>query len=205
MNYRDNSVVIDKFEVGNLGNNCYVVTDLATNSGIVIDAPFEPDVIVEHASGIDIDRVVITHGHYDHVHVLEELCGRLGVPYSCNKGDSAMMPIEPDSLIADGDTIEFGRTRLRALHTPGHTPGGLCLVYEPADGAPLHLFSGDTLFPGGPGNTQQPLGDFIEIIDSIRTKLFTLADSTIVHPGHGADTTIGTERPHLDEWIERGW
>jgi len=104
-------------------------------------------------------------------------------------------------FIDDAEVIEIGRMRFHAIHNPGHTPGSISFRLE---GTPL-LFTGDTLFPGGPGNTSSDDGDFDTIIDSITTKLFTFPDDTIVLPGHGLDTTIGTERPHLDEWIERGW
>jgi hydroxyacylglutathione hydrolase len=105
----------------------------------------------------------------------------------------------PDRLLADGDRLRFGAQCLRVIHTPGHTPGGLSLLVAG------HLFTGDTLFPGGPGLTGWPLSDFPTIVQSIRARLFTLPDRTIVHPGHGPDTTVGAERPHLQAWIERGW
>jgi glyoxylase-like metal-dependent hydrolase (beta-lactamase superfamily II) len=110
-----------------------------------------------------------------------------------------MMPLAPDHSIQDGEVFRFGDFELKAIHTPGHTPGSVCfLVGE-------HLFSGDTLFPGGPGNTSNSYASFPQIIESIRTKLFTLPDEIQVLPGHGAPTTIGKERPHLEEWIARGW
>ncbi|MDQ6724655.1 MAG: MBL fold metallo-hydrolase, partial [Actinomycetota bacterium] len=116
------------------------------------------------------------------------------------EGDAGMLPAY-DFLIDDGAVIEVGRLRLRAIHTPGHTPGSTCLHVE---GSPV-LLSGDTLFPGGPGNTHRNPVHFATIIRSIQQRLFTLPDETVVLPGHGDDTTIGTERPHLQEWIDRGW
>lgn len=199
-------IVVDKVEVGPLENNCYIVRAPTSPTAIVIDAPFEADTIAKHCTGLDVDEIVLTHGHFDHVSCLVDLRDRLGVASACHADDAAMMPAGPERTIRDGDTVTVGSLELRALHTPGHTPGGLCLYYEPPDeaSAPV-LFSGDTLFPGGPGNTARELGDFPSIIASIRDKLFVLPDETIVMPGHGLDTTIGTERPHLQEWIDRGW
>ena len=141
--------------------------------------------------------IVQTHGHQDHVQALAELKRRLQVPVYAHPGDR--YPVAIDHPLADGDEISFGRRSVTALHTPGHTPGGTCFVCG------RHLISGDTLFPGGPGNTNKDKQAFAQIIESIRTKLFTLPDDTIVYPGHGRDTTVGTEKPHLEEWIERGW
>ena len=116
-----------------------------------------------------------------------------------SKFDRDMLASPPDFTIAEGDEFEFGGHKIVAMHTPGHTPGGTCFLIG------RHLFSGDTLFPGGPGNTKSAMGDFPQIIESIRTRLFTLPEDTLVYPGHGLDTTIGTEKPHLQEWIDRGW
>lgn len=208
LHYADDRIEIDKFEVGNFENNCYVVIDPATRKALMVDAPFEPDVILEHCEGLDVERIVLTHGHGDHVQALREVRDRLGVPSGCHRDDESMMPAGPDFLVEDGDIFDVGNLRLHALHTPGHTPGGVCLFFDPseagADGA-IHLFTGDTLFPDGPGNTRQPLGDFDRIIDSIESKLFTMPDSTAVYPGHGRDTTIGRERPQLPDWKERRW
>lgn len=206
MHFQDAGIVVDKIEVGPLENNCYVVRDPASSAAIVLDAPFEADTIARHCDGLAVGEIVLTHGHFDHVSCLADLRDHLGVPSACHADDVAMMPVGPERTIADGDTVGVGSLQLRALHTPGHTPGGLCLYYQPLDGAsPPVLFSGDTLFPGGPGNTARELGDFPTIIASIRDKLFALRDDTIVMPGHGLDTTIGDERPHLQEWVERGW
>lgn len=206
MHYEDPAIVVDKFEVGTFENNCYVIRDARSDAAIVLDAPFEADTIARHCEGLAVGEIVLTHGHFDHVSCLEELRGRLGVGCACHADDAEMMPAGPERTIDDGETVRVGRLELRAIHTPGHTPGGLCLVYDPtADAGTPILFSGDTLFPGGPGNTKLASGDFPAIIESIRDRLFTLDDDTIVMPGHGLDTTIGTERPHLQEWIDRGW
>ena len=194
---------ITKFEVGNFENNCYIVA-ARCGAALLVDAPWEPDVILDRIdkSGATVEYIVLTHGHGDHVQALREVRAELGVPALCHADDAHMMPVGPDDLIEDGDILEIGDLRIGVLHTPGHTPGGVCLV---AGETPSHLFSGDTLFPGGPGNTKQPLGDFDLIMDSLDRRIFTLPDSTAVHPGHGADTTIGTERPELPKWRTRRW
>lgn len=206
MHYEDSDLVVDKFEVGPLGNNCYVIRDARSRAAIVVDAPFEADTIARHCDGLEIAEIVLTHGHFDHVSCLVEASEILGVGAACHADDVGMMPVAPERTIADGEVVRVGAVGLRAIHTPGHTPGGLCLYYGPGDrGATPILFSGDTLFPGGPGNTKLEFGDFGAIIDSIRSELFVLPDETIVMPGHGLDTTIGAERPHLGDWIARGW
>jgi len=144
--------------------------------------------------------VIVTHGHRDHhenVGRLAELLGK--VPVAIGIDDAAQLSVEADSLIVDQQSLSFGPFALQAIHTPGHTPGSTCFLIGE------HLFTGDTLFPGGPGNTQKDPVRFERIISSIRERLFTLPDATKVYPGHGRDTTIGTERPHLEEWIARGW
>jgi len=204
MHYEDGRIAVDKIEVGTFENNCYVIRDLSSDAAVVVDAPFEADTIVRHCSGLDVTEIVLTHGHFDHVSALADLRDLLEARSACHAADHSMMPAPVDRTIADGDVVSVGSVPLTAMHTPGHTPGGLCLLYESEGSTPV-LFSGDTLFPGGPGNTKLEYGDFATIIESIRTRLFTLADETIVMPGHGLDTTIGTERPHLGEWIARGW
>ena len=140
-----------------------------------------------------------THGHWDHIQAIPQLRDA-GYSVHVTPGDAAMLP-SYDELLEDDIVIEVGRQRLRTITTPGHTPGSICFRLEDK---PL-LFSGDTLFPGGPGNTKTDLGDFDTIIESIDRRLFTLPADTLVLPGHGADTTIGAERPQLQSWIDRGW
>lgn len=205
LHFNGDRIEVDKFEVGNMENNCYLATDPESRAALMVDAPWEPATILARCRDLDVKMIVLTHGHGDHVQALERVHDALGVPVGCHADDAAMMPVGPDFLINEGDTLDVGSLTLHALHTPGHTPGGLCLYFDPDDGTPVHLFTGDTLFPGGPGNTKQPLGDFDVIIDSIEDKLFAFDDSTYVYPGHGLDTTIGAERPHLDEWKKRRW
>jgi glyoxylase-like metal-dependent hydrolase (beta-lactamase superfamily II) len=195
--YEGDDLIVRKIEVGTMENNTYILECPETHDALLIDGCFEPDVIIEKSSGANIVAIVQTHGHGDHIQALPELVARLRVPVLAHPGESYPVPVARN--LADGDEIDFGNRKARVLHTPGHTPGGVCLLVG------KHLISGDTLFPGGPGNTWGDAERFEEIIDSIRTKLFVLDDDTAVYPGHGRDTTIGRERPQLQEWIDRGW
>ena len=197
--YEADDVRIDKIVVAPHDNNVYIVRCTRTGEAVLIDAANEADRLVELAREAGVNRVLTTHGHYDHVQAVEAMRSA-GVRVGVGADDVPMMPAH-DFVIEDGCVIAIGDLRLRAMHTPGHTPGGMSFVLE---GHPV-LFSGDTLFPGGPGNTSLPGGDFDTVIASIRDRLYALPDETLVFPGHGLDTTIGTERPHLQEWIDRGW
>jgi glyoxylase-like metal-dependent hydrolase (beta-lactamase superfamily II) len=188
-----------KVEVGTMENNIYIVSDVETGEAYVIDGGYEPDAIAEAAEGLTVRSILITHGHRDHHEHVSGLKARLSVPVAIGIDDAARLSIEPDELIVDQQTLNFGSKSLQAIHTPGHTPGSTCFLIG------NHLFTGDTLFPGGPGNTDRDPVRFERIITSVRERLFSLPDDTIVYPGHGRDTTIGAERPHLDEWIARGW
>ena len=192
---------IRKVEVGTMENNIYVVWDPASKEGYVLDGGYEPEAVAKLAEGIDVRAIVVTHGHKDHHEHVQELRDLLGAPVVIGEADAEMLSVKPDRLIADGDSLTFGPHELQAIHTPGHTPGSICYLLPVAHA----LFTGDTLFPGGPGNTRNDPQRFSQIIDSIRTRLFVLPDETTVRPGHGRDTTIGVERPQLEDWIARGW
>lgn len=185
--------------LGSLDNNVYVLVDTQSKDSILVDAPTDPDRIEALTEGTRVKYILLTHGDGDHVQALAEIKHRLGAPVAIHVADAEGLPVLPDRFIADGDVFEFGSSSVRVLHTPGHTPGSISLVTRGI------LISGDTLFPGGPGNTKRPNGDFDAIITAIRDKLFTLPDDTKVYPGHGKSTTVGTERPQLQEWIDRGW
>lgn len=195
--YEGDDLIVRKIEVGSLENNVYVLECPDTHEALLVDGCFEPDGIIDGCDGATVVGIVQTHGHMDHVQALPELKERLKVPVYAHPAEE--YPVGIDVELADGDAISFGNRSVAVLHTPGHTQGGVCLH------SGKHLVSGDTLFPGGPGNTWGNADAFRQIIDSIQTKLFVLPDDTAVYPGHGADTTIGAEKPHLNEWIERGW
>ena len=197
--YEDSRVQITKVVVGPMVNNVYVVRCVETGEAVLVDAADEPEVLLPLCDELGVGDVLTTHGHRDHIQAVPDVRAaghRVGVP----PADARMLPAY-DFEIADDDVIEVGRLRLHALHTPGHTPGSTCFTIE---GSPV-LLSGDTLFPGGPGATRGNRTNFATIIRSIQQRLFVLPDETIVMPGHGDDTTIGAERPHLQEWIDRGW
>lgn len=194
-----NQIELRTASVGHMDNNVYVLVDKATNDSILIDAPTEPDRITELTRGTTVKYIIITHGDADHIQALPEMIRRLHAPVGIHQVDAHNLAGPPDFTINDGDVLTFGDSSVTAMHTPGHTPGSISLFTEGI------LISGDTLFPGGPGNTQRPDGDFDAIIAGIRDKLFTLPDDTKVYPGHGKPTTIGAEKPHLQEWIDRGY
>lgn len=184
--------------VGPIDNNVYLIRDDTTGTGVIVDAADDPDAIVALAEGTDVERILTTHGHWDHHQAVPDVPSSLGVPAGIHPADLAMADKPFDFEIAEG-RFTIGDTAATILHTPGHTPGSVCIML---DGVVL---TGDTLFPGGPGATRFDHSDFATIIESIETKLLTLDDTTLVLPGHGASTTIGAERPQLPEWIQRGW
>jgi glyoxylase-like metal-dependent hydrolase (beta-lactamase superfamily II) len=192
-------VRIDKIVVGPFENNVFVVRCKSTGDAVIIDAANEHELLLDVSRATGVRRVLTTHGHFDHIQAVTQMRDA-GIDVGIATEDAAMLPAY-DFVIPDADVINVGDLRLRTIHTPGHTPGSTCFVL---DGHPV-LFSGDTLFPGGVGNTSFPGGDFDTIIRSVDTRLFPLPEEMLVLPGHGLDTTIGQERPHLDEWIERGW
>ena len=196
--YEGDDLILRKIRVGTLENNVYILECPHTHEGFLVDGCFEADKILAGAEGVDIVGILQTHGHPDHIQALPELKERLGVPFYAHPGEDYPVPI--DNELKDGDELTFGKDHvLSVLHTPGHTSGSVCFLTG------KHLVSGDTLFPGGPGNTWGNRDAFQQIIEAVETKLFTLPDDTYVYPGHGDDTTIGTEKPHLQEWKDRGW
>lgn len=178
---------IRRLQLGSYGTNGYVVACAATGRAMLIDAPGQVNDILAALSGATVERILITHGHGDHLEALAGVKAALRVPVAAHAGDSFRLPGEPDRLLKDGDTVEVGQVVLRVIHTPGHTPGSICLYAEG------HLFSGDTLFPNGPGRTGSPQA-FRQVVDSIVKRLFVLPDDTAVYPGHGEGTVLGQEK-----------
>lgn len=199
LHYRDDRIEITEVVVGPMMNNVYVLRCTETGESVLVDAADEADVLLALCEQLGVGDVLTTHGHRDHIRAVPAM-RRAGYRVGVAEGDAGWLP-GYDFLIEDDSVIEVGRLRLRTVHTPGHSPGSTCFRVE---GSPV-LLAGDTLFPGGPGNTWGSRVDFATIIRSISQRLFTLPDDTLVLPGHGARTTIGAERPHLEEWIDRGW
>ena len=201
LHYFDNDLQVHRLVVGPYDNNVFVVRCIHTGEAVLIDAANEHEKLLELCRALGVTRVLETHGHHDHIQAVHAM-REAGYEVAVTADDAQMLKdVGYDVFIEDGQVIEVGRLRLEAILNPGHTPGSVSFKVH---GAPL-LFSGDTLFPGGPGATHFPGGDFATIISSIDTRLFTFPADTVVLPGHGADTTIATERPHLQEWIDRGW
>lgn len=200
VHYEDARCEIHRLVVGPLDNNVYVLRCKQTGGAVLLDAANEHEKLLDLCQRLRVDKVLETHGHWDHIQAVPAVRDA-GIEVGVTAADASMLP-SYDFVLEDDTVIEVGRLRLRTILTPGHTPGSMCFLLE---GSPV-LFSGDTLFPGGPGNTRTPEGDFPAIITSIENRLFApLGSDTQVLPGHGDDTTIGAEQPHLQEWIDRGW
>jgi glyoxylase-like metal-dependent hydrolase (beta-lactamase superfamily II) len=201
MHWSDERLEIHRVVVGPYENNVFVMRCRDTGEAVLIDAANEHERLLELCTTLGVRRVLETHGHWDHIQAVPAM-REAGYEVAVTAADAPRLAdVGYDVFIDDAEVIEVGRLRLHAIHNPGHTPGSISFKVE---NAPI-LFTGDTLFPGGPGATKFDGGDFPTIIDSIDNKLFTFPADTIVLPGHGLDTTIGTERPHLAEWVERGW
>ncbi len=200
LHYEDGTAEIHQVVVGPVDNNVYVLRCKATGEAVLVDAANEHERLLDLCRSLGVRTVLETHGHWDHVQAVPAVRDA-GYQVGVTGADAGMLP-SYDFVMEDEAVIEVGRLRLHTIATPGHTPGSMCFRLE---GSPV-LFSGDTLFPGGPGNTRTALGDFPTIISSLERRLFApLPADTIVMPGHGADTTIGTEAPRLQEWVDRGW
>jgi len=181
---------VKRLVVGPLATNCYVAA--AGEAAVVIDPGAEGSKVVEAARGLDVRAVLVTHGHYDHVEAVEAVIAATGAPFMAPKADAALVARGVDAetarLLVNGDYLDFGSFALDVIATPGHTPGSCCFY------APGHLFAGDTLFAGGVGRTDLAGGSGDELFASIRERIFTLPDDTVVYPGHGEITTVGREK-----------
>lgn len=200
LHWDSTAAAIHKVVVGPMDNNVFVIRCKETGEAALIDAANEHDRLLELCQLLQVRTVLETHGHWDHIQAVPAIRDA-GYEVGVTAEDAAMLD-SYDYILEDETVIEIGRLRLHTIHTPGHTPGSMSFRLE---GEPI-VFSGDTLFPGGPGNTSFEGGDFKQILTSIEDRLFRPLDGeTIVMPGHGDDTTIGAESPQLDEWAARGW
>jgi len=200
IDYQDTAVEVHRVVVGPVENNVYIVRCRQTGDSLLIDAANEHDLLLELCQDLNVNQVVETHGHWDHIQAVEAV-RNAGISVAVTQADAAMLP-SYDQILEDESVVTVGRLQVATIATPGHTPGSMCFAVE---GTPL-LFTGDTLFPGGPGNTSFEDADFSTIIHSIEGRIFAAFEpDTLVLPGHGNGTTVGTESPNLDEWVGRGW
>ena len=199
------ALTISKLAVGPYENNCYLLRCAATGEQVLVDAADEPERLLEMIGPDGISAVVTTHGHHDHWQALAAVVAATGARTLAHADDVEMIGAPIDETVPDGGTVRVGEVELTAIHLVGHTPGSIALVYDDPTGAP-HLFTGDCLFPGGVGNTQKDAARFASLYSGVVERIFDrLPDETWVYPGHGGDTTLGAERPHLAEWRDRGW
>ena len=200
-------LVIRKASVGPQDNNAYLLTCRATGCQLLVDAADDATrlaALVAEGSG-ELDVIVTTHQHWAHHRALAAMVEHTGARTAAGAADADALPVPVGQLLEHGDQVTFGDITLDVVHLRGHTPGSVALVYRDPAGHP-HVFTGDSLFPGGVGNTQSDAGRFAALVDDVEHRLFdVLPDDTWVYPGHGADTTIGAERPSLATWRARGW
>lgn len=199
---------IIKASVGPMDNNAYLVTCTRTNKSVLIDAANDADLLLGliHSYAPELSLIITTHAHPDHWQALSAVAAATGAPTAAHALDAGPLPVCPDRLLAHGDTVEVGDLSFAVTHLQGHTDGSVALALDgPETGGVTQLFTGDCLFPGGPGRTSSP-EDFNSLMIGLESKVFDrFGDSTVVYPGHGDDTTIGAERPHVAQWRERGW
>ena len=198
---------IRKVSVSEMDNNAYLLRCRTTGAQLLVDAADEANHLLELVAEGDgpLETVVTTHQHWDHHRALAEVVRATGATTVCGADDAGGMPLPPDRTVGQGDQVRVGQVVLDVIHLRGHTPGSIALAYDDPHGH-THLFTGDSLFPGGVGNTKNPGQSFDSLIEDVTTRVFDVYDDrTHVYPGHGADTALGTERPHLQEWRERGW
>lgn len=196
------ALTITKLAVGRMNNNAYLLRCEITGRQLLIDAAEEAPRLI-NLIGDSLAAVVTTHRHADHWQALREVVRVTGAASLAHLADAEAIPVV-SSTVADGDHIRVGEAELRVIHLPGHTPGSIALLYQEPGGIP-HLFTGDALFPGGPGKTTNPR-DFASLMGSLEKKIFgRLPDATWFYPGHGNDSTLGAERPAIPQWRSRGW
>lgn len=197
---------IIKVSVGEMDNNAYLITCSQTAETLLIDAANDAQILLDliERYAPKLSLIVTSHQHWDHIQALEKVAKATGAPTAAHELDADPLPVKPDRLLANGETITIGDLSFDVIHLQGHTPGSVALALDGADEA-THLFTGDCLFPGGVGKTWKH-ADFDKLLGDVTRRVFDVyGDSTVVYPGHGDDTTLGAERPHLAEWKERGW
>lgn len=203
-------LTITKSAVGRYDNNAYLLECVATGEMLLIDAAAEPRRLLERLGDRPLARIVTTHRHQDHWQALAEVAAATGASVVAHPLDAGSLPVQVGEFVEHGDTVRVGNCELGVIALRGHTPGSIALRYHDpqvadADTA-THLFTGDSLFPGGPGNTWGDAELFDSLMTDLENRVFgELPDDTWVYPGHGADTTLGAERPHIAEWRARGW
>lgn len=206
-------ITIRSISVSEMNNNVYLLTAKATGAQLLIDAaddlPAIQTMLADSAADTAADprlaQIATTHQHWDHVRALPDLVAATGAPTVAGKDDAGALPVSVDRTLEHGDQVAVDGFELSAVHLRGHTPGSIAFVYRDPEG-PAHIFSGDSLFPGGVGNTEKDPARFTSLLDDVTERLFAAyPDNTVVHPGHGSPTTLGAERPHLEEWRARGW
>ncbi|HEY6421668.1 MAG TPA: MBL fold metallo-hydrolase [Pseudonocardiaceae bacterium] len=202
------ALAVTKISVGPMDNNAYLLVCRSTGEALLIDAANDAerlmDLLGHGPDRPDLRTIVTTHRHADHWQALGAVAGATGVQTVAHPIDAPGLPVLPDRLVDHGDTVDVGQVTLEVLHLRGHTPGSIALLHREPDGTP-HLFTGDSLFPGGPGRVTNPQ-HFASLMNDLESRVFDqLPDETWFYPGHGNDSTLGAERPHLAEWRERGW
>lgn len=198
-------LMASKLAVGPMNNNAYLLRCRRTGAQVLIDAAAEPERLLTLIGEDPLDAVITTHRHRDHWTALADVVAVTGARTIAGEHDAAGIDVRTDALAKDHDVITIGDVILEVIHLRGHTPGSIALLYDDPDGPP-HLWTGDCLFPGGVGNTFGDAEAFTQLYDDVVTRLFDrLPDETWVYPGHGSDTTLGAERPHLREWLDRKW
>jgi glyoxylase-like metal-dependent hydrolase (beta-lactamase superfamily II) len=198
-------LTITKIAVGPMENNAYLLRDRSTGEGLLIDAANEPDRLLSLVGDAPLATVVTTHRHPDHWQGLADVVRATGARTVAHSLDAGELPVQVDRTVEHGDTVPVGDAVLEVIHLRGHTPGSIALLYRDPAGHG-HLFTGDSLFPGGAGNTEKDPERFTSLMDDLEARVFgELPDDTWVYPGHGGDTTLGAERPSVPEWRARGW
>jgi glyoxylase-like metal-dependent hydrolase (beta-lactamase superfamily II) len=201
-------LTVTKVAVGPMDNNAYLLTCRETGEAVLIDAANDAATLLEVIGATPVTRIITTHRHWDHWQALAEVQAATGAEVVAHPDDAGELPVKVSTLVSNGDAVLVGSCEISVIHLRGHTPGSIALCYE-AGGqltSEPHLFTGDSLFPGGPGNTERDPQRFAQLMDDLEERVFAqLPDGTWVYPGHGNDTVLGAERPHTAEWRARGW